>query len=315
MGTRVSVIIPTANRPEFLAQALGSVRALEGPDLQLEAIVVDDGDDQRTPATAADYMARYVRSSVHGPAGARNSGLRVASGEFVAFLDDDDAWLPGHVRPHIKVMRERPDVAAVFGQIVNFDYELREHASPWPDPFPAGATPFARVFGYQPQIGATVIRATAIATVGDFDEQLLGDEDWDWQLRLALALSVEFVAVPSVAYRCRPDGQLESDELECLRMRFFDRVYWRNVRRAARARPSWPAIVRAYLRRRGQYAAQFMDSAFAHATAGEDKAARRQLVRGLRASPLHSSLWLARQRPAGRAIFRAAALGSGAARP
>ena len=306
-GPDVSVIIPTANRPGFLAEALRSVRALEGPDLELEPIVVDDGDNPQTVIAAAAHGARYIRTSVHGPAAARNAGLRVASGEFVAFLDDDDAWLPGHIRPHLQVMRERPEVGAVFGQTVNYDYALQEHSSPWPDSLPAGATAFARIFGYQPQIGATVVRASLIDEVGEFDEQLLGDEDWDWQLRLSLAHPVEFVAVPSVAYRCRPDGQRENDDLGWLRMPHFDRVYWRNVRRAGRARPSWPSIMRGYLRGRGQYAAWFLNSALAHANGGDRRAARRQLVRGLRASPIHSSLWFVREGAAGRAVLRAAA--------
>jgi len=306
----VSVVIPTAGRPEFLAEALRSVRALEGPDIDLDPIVIDDGADDKTELVAHAHGARYIRTTSHGAAAARNAGLRAASGEFIAFLDDDDSWLPGHIRPHIRAMRRRPEVGAVFGQVVSYDYALQEHTRPWPDPFPAGPTSFARVFAYQPQIGATVIRAAVVDRVGFFDELLLGDEDWDWQLRVALAHEVEFLSVPCVAYRCRPDGQRETDDIEWMRLPYFDRVYWRNVRRAASSRPSWMQVARGFVRVRGRYAAGFLSSAIAHSKDGDHKAARRQLVRGFRASPLHACLWLTREAAARSALLHAVASSS-----
>jgi len=309
--TKVSVIIPSAGHPAMLAEALRSVRALEGSDLELTPIVIDDGNDVRTEAVAAGYGARYIRATSHGPAGARNAGLRAASGDFIAFLDDDDRWLPGHLRPHIRVMRERPEVGAVFGQVVSYDSSFEHHTAAWPDPFPAGRTGFARVFGYQPQIGATVVRSSVVDSVGYFDEALLGDEDWDWQLRLALIHAVEFIGVPSVAYRCRPDGQTAADEINWKRLPYFDTVFWRNALRAGRARPPWAVILRGYLRIRGQVAAGFLSSAQVHSMAGDRRAARRQLVRGFLASPIHSLLWFWRKASARRTFLHAMAFSGG----
>lgn len=297
------MIVPTLGRPPFLGEALRSIRALEGPDLQLDPIVIDDGDEVGTEAVAALYAARYTRSTSRGAAAARNQGLRLASGEFVAFLDDDDTWLPGHLRAHIRVMRERPELGAVFGQVVSYNQASNELSAPWPDPFPTGPTAFARALAYQPQIGATVVRTTAVDSVGSFDEALFGDEDWDWQLRLTVAQPVEFIAVPSVAYRCRPDDDRAGKDLEWERFPYTNRVFWRNVRRAGRARPSWVAVMRRYVRIRGQMAASFLNGAVAQSMARDRAGARVQLMRGFRVSPEHALFWLASGRSARRMVL------------
>src|SRR5947209_8097109 len=89
---RVSVIVPTKDRSGLLRQALASVRALEGPDLAIELIVADNGSTDDTAAVAHEFGARLVRTLTPGAAAARNAGLRVATGEYLAFLDDDDVW-------------------------------------------------------------------------------------------------------------------------------------------------------------------------------------------------------------------------------
>ena len=98
---KVSVIVPTCDRPALLRQALASIRALEAPDLTFEILVGDNGSDRETPAVAEEFGAVYLKALTRGPSAARNVGLRAATGHFVAFLDDDDVWLPGNVRPHI----------------------------------------------------------------------------------------------------------------------------------------------------------------------------------------------------------------------
>lgn len=302
--TRVSVVVPTMGREGFLGEALRSIRALEGPDLELDPIVIDDGDEIGTEAVAARYAARYTRSTSRGAAAARNTGLGLASGEFIAFLDDDDRWLPGHLRPHIRVLRQRPELGAVFGQVVSYARGFTEHSEPWPDPFPAGRTAFAKVLAYQPQIGATLVRRSALNSVGLFDEGLVGDEDWDWHLRLTLAQPVEFIPVPSVAYRCRPDGEPASDELNWERFPYSDRAFWQNVRRAGRARPRWMAIARRYLGLRGHIASTFLNSALAHSMAGDAVGAKLQLMRGFRVSPMHTLVWLVGHASARQMVLR-----------
>jgi glycosyltransferase involved in cell wall biosynthesis len=91
----VSVVIPAYNAKEFLGEALDSVLAQTYQPL--EVIVVDDGSADETPQVVGPYAGKvtYMRKERGGPASARNAGIRAARGEWIAFLDADDVWMPG----------------------------------------------------------------------------------------------------------------------------------------------------------------------------------------------------------------------------
>ncbi|HEY8503179.1 MAG TPA: glycosyltransferase family A protein, partial [Gemmataceae bacterium] len=97
----VSIILPTYNRAKFLPQAFASIRSQQYTDWEL--IVVDDGSTDDTRAVVQELSkdvpqpVRYVYQDNQGPAGARNKGLDLASGKYVAFFDSDDVWLPHHL--------------------------------------------------------------------------------------------------------------------------------------------------------------------------------------------------------------------------
>jgi glycosyltransferase involved in cell wall biosynthesis len=97
----VSVVIPTFNRSKLLNRAIGSV--LNQTHLAAEIIVVDDASSDDTPEVMAQYAGTvplvYARLDRNGGGGvARNAGIRRASGDYIAFLDSDDAWAPDHLR-------------------------------------------------------------------------------------------------------------------------------------------------------------------------------------------------------------------------
>jgi glycosyltransferase involved in cell wall biosynthesis len=108
-GPLVSVVIPTRDRLEFLRRAVDSVLAQSEPDLEL--IVVDDASSDGTAAYlaqlgGADGRVRMVRNPhAKGGAGARNDGIRHSRGEWVAFLDDDDEWLPTKLERQLRALR------------------------------------------------------------------------------------------------------------------------------------------------------------------------------------------------------------------
>jgi len=293
----VSVIVPTRDRLALLPAALASVRALEGPDLAIELLVVEngDGDHERTEAIARTYGARHLRSAA-GASNARNTGMRAATGEFLAFLDDDDRFLPGHLRPHVRLLRERPELAGVVGQAVNASADFTTTGTPWPAHLPDNGDLFAAFLGYCPQIGATVVRASVRESVGSFDPDLTGDEDWDWHLRLALRHAVGFVPVPCVLFRQRPPGA----DIDIDRARLHDsrRVLLRNLRRAGWRRVSWQTALRSYLGINAAFSHRLLGGACARLAAGDEAGARRALRAAVAASPLH----------AGRAALRDGAL-------
>lgn len=288
----VSVVVPTRDRPGLLAEALASIRAIEGSDLRFEILVGDNGDDPETARVAERYGARYIPVAAPGAAAARNAALRAATGAYIAFLDDDDAWLPGHVRPQLLAMRIDPSLAGCVGQVANAAADLASHGPFWPAAIPTDGDLFASFLEAYPQIGATVVRASVRESVGLFDETLINDQDWDWHLRLALAHRVGFVATPAVLFRQRAVGA--DDALQWRRLHFFRTVYWRNVRRAGRRRPPLRVLARTFLRHSGTYEAYFAASAHGHARRGERKRAACALARALWASPPHALRDLAR---------------------
>ncbi len=291
---RVSVIVPTKNRSRQLREALSSIRALEGPDLEFELIVVDNGSTDDSIEVARDFGARVLRTLAPGAALARNEGLRSASADFVAFLDDDDVWLPGHIRSQLDVLHAHADFAAAVGQIVLTDYDLRNPGEPYPTQLPRTGHVFTAFLGQLPQVGSTVVRTTVRDTVGYFDPNCEGDEDWDWHLRIALHHKVGFVAVPCMLFRQRPIGATADQEWR--RLRNTRRVFFSNLRRAGRQRPGVLTAARILLRHSGTAYAYFVAHARERCAAGKSEATLRALGRAVLSSPPHALIHARRDR-------------------
>ena len=118
----LSVVIPTRNRSRMVGEAVES--ALCQRNGEVEVIVVDDGSTDDT----ANVLARNFASRIHllrlphrrGAGAARNAGVRLASGELVAFLDDDDLWLPGKLDAELRVFERFPEAEAVVSDSLTF---------------------------------------------------------------------------------------------------------------------------------------------------------------------------------------------------
>jgi len=281
------VIVPTRDRPTLLREALASIRALEGPDLCLEIVIGDNGGLPETAEIARAFGARHLHVERRGAGAARNAGLKVATGQYVAFLDDDDLWRPGHLRPQLALLAARPELNAAVGQVMLTDAARQPIGEPWPASLPTSGDVFAAFLGQYPQIGATVARIGVRETVGYFDEALVGDEDWDWHLRLALCHGVGFVPAVGVLYRGRPAGT--ADDLEWRRLGFTSRGFLRNVLRGGMRCPSVGRLARVHLRHRGGYYSYFVEGARRHLAAGDRQAVRKALGRAIVSSPIHAA--------------------------
>ncbi|MFN2454916.1 MAG: glycosyltransferase family 2 protein [Pyrinomonadaceae bacterium] len=104
---RISIIIPLYNKAPYLRRALDSIARQTFSDF--EVIVVDDGstdDGARIVADYADARVRLITQSNAGPGAARNRGIAEAQGEFIAFLDADDEWLPGYLEENVRLLDE-----------------------------------------------------------------------------------------------------------------------------------------------------------------------------------------------------------------
>ena len=108
----VSIVIPTYNRAQYVTLAIDSV--LSQTYARREVIVVDDGSLDGTAHALSPYRdhIRYIRQDNQGPAAARNTGITAARGEWVAFLDSDDEWLPGKLTAQMADVAKRPDLCA-----------------------------------------------------------------------------------------------------------------------------------------------------------------------------------------------------------
>ena len=280
----VSVIIGTRNRPDTLRLALASIRALEGPDLTFEILVGDNGTDPATPGVVAEFGGHYGRTSVYGCPAARNVAMRKITGEFIAFLDDDDVWLPGHIRQHIALLDAQPDYEAVFGQVQVTDHELRPEGDPWPVDAPEDGDFFSRMMsGYFPQVGATVVRGRAYAKYGLMDETLIGDSDWDWQLRIARDHKIGFVAVPCVLFRQRPRGTF--DNLQLIRTSYTRRIFFRHALPNLKRFGSPVRVMRSYFRAVATYANYFLGKAADRAANGDHLGAAKAVLSAAWISP------------------------------
>lgn len=292
-GPTLSVVIPTRDRSQLLRQALSSVRPIAEDGVDIEIIVVDASVEQEAAVTAvaAEFGARLIAASGAWAAAARNLGMAAATGEYLLFLDDDDVLLPTHVHMHLELLRSRPELGAVFGQVQLADFSLQDVGPPFPDPGPV-ADAFTQLLQRMQQIGSFVVHASVLETVGPFDESLQSSEDWDWELRLALRHDVAFVPVPCMLFRQRPTGT--DDQLNLRRLACMRRVFWRNVRRASGRRPSAPALLRNLIRHNGGFAGHFLSSWRHHAAAGDWRPARHALRGAILASPPHVLAWMCR---------------------
>lgn len=123
----VSIILPTYNRAAFLPEALAAIRGQAWSDWEL--IVVDDGSTDATAEVVRQQTAgwpqpvRYVYQENQGAYGARNTGLDLAQGRYIAFYDSDDVWLPHHLRECVEALEAHPEVDWVYGacRIVDHD--------------------------------------------------------------------------------------------------------------------------------------------------------------------------------------------------
>ncbi|HJZ79755.1 MAG TPA: glycosyltransferase family 2 protein [Pyrinomonadaceae bacterium] len=230
---QVSVIIPAYNVAPYIAETLESVFAQTFSDYEI--IVVNDGssDTEEFELAIKPYLGRirYLRQENKGASVARNTGLEAARGDYVAFLDADDLWLPDYLEAQMKFIRERGcDLACAdatfFGDAASEGQTYMDTLMPTAPP--AGEVTFLQLVDAARSLitSGIVARRQPIMGVGLFDEGLRNAQDLDLWLRLARSgarLSYQRRAL--LKYRCRTDG-LTGDIVNSHRreLRVFDKI-------------------------------------------------------------------------------------------
>ncbi len=184
---KVSVIIPTYKTAHFIAACLDSVFAQTYQDF--EAVVVNDGspDTPELEKVLAPYMDRivYIKQENKRTAGARNNAIRHARGEFVAFLDSDDVWMPDHLASQMQLFANDPSVELTYSNgLVGERGQEKEFMQGCPS---TGDATFASLLVERCQIPISTVVATkqAIVRAGMFDEKLARCDDYDMWVRTA----------------------------------------------------------------------------------------------------------------------------------
>ena len=189
IGPRVSIVIPSYNTADLIAACLDSVFAQTFQDF--EAIVVNDGspDTAELEKVLQPYLDRivYVKQVNKRAAGARNTAIAKARGEFLAFLDSDDTWLPNHLESQMKQFEADPALGLVYANAVLVGDTTRhiEFMEKCPSAGEAGFEALV-VERCQIPVSTVVARKAAIVKAGGFDESLARCDDYDMWLRTAL---------------------------------------------------------------------------------------------------------------------------------
>jgi glycosyltransferase involved in cell wall biosynthesis len=192
----VSCVVTCFNGSRYLDESLRSI--LDQSHRPLEIIVVDDGstDDSADVVRRYGDAVRYHRQENRGPAGACNTGLELATGDFVAFLEQDDLWLPDKTRRQLQEFETTPDLDYCVGQVQNFWIpELQAEAARHRD-HPV----MQPVAGYVVQ--TLLARRDVFSRVGRFQEPLRFAFACDWFVRASDAGAVGAL-VPEVLTRRR----------------------------------------------------------------------------------------------------------------
>ncbi|WP_332628464.1 glycosyltransferase family 2 protein [Halalkalibacter flavus] len=227
-----SVVIPTYNRSNLLKEAIDSVLNQSFNDYEI--IVVDDYSTDDTKKVISGYSDNRVKLFMNarskGGGGARNTGIYNAMGKWVAFLDDDDYWLPNKLElQYQKILRLEDDVAILYSGYSKFDFENNEEIRRF---YPQKRGYIYNDLLYKNYIGTfstIAIRRNELLEVEGLDEVLEARQDLDLCIRIAKKNNVDFVNECLVRYRFSNEDRITLNTKKRLQGNLkFDNKYIRK---------------------------------------------------------------------------------------
>lgn len=205
---KVSVVIPAYNCERFISDAIESILRQSYKDYEI--VIVDDGSTDKTAEIIKQYnneKIKYIYQTNGGPAKARNTGIFNSKGEYIAFLDQDDAWLTNKLKLQVEVLENNNRVGLVYTDI----YIVRD------DVFNNSTLKFRRSFQIRPPqrgkvlkdlflenfipTSSVMVHRECFEKIGMFDLSLPPIEDYDRWLRISAQYDIDYIDKPLVKYR------------------------------------------------------------------------------------------------------------------
>jgi glycosyltransferase involved in cell wall biosynthesis len=191
----VSVVIPAFNPGQFIVHAIEGVLAQTYQDFEI--IVVDDASTDGHKEFLEPYLSRiqYVRQEHAGSAVARNRGILLSRGKYIAFLDADDLWAPDKLKKQVDLLEQDPDAILTYsdfsksktpGQGGESTLNLRKH-------WKAGEEFTSLLRENFIHTSSVLVRKDSLSESGMFDPMLMNAQDWDLWIRLARAGKFLFI--------------------------------------------------------------------------------------------------------------------------
>ena len=174
----ISVLIPTFNYGRFIAECIGSVEQQTYRDFEI--IVIDDGSTDDTKDIVARYQdVTYFYQENSGVSSARNKAIELAKGDYIAFIDADDLWMPDKLAKQIEFLQQNEGCSVVFTDVENFyDNEKTKN-----DPKAVSVAEREFKTGLQ----SALIKKAVFDRCGGFKSDLKFSEDTEWVMRIRLA--------------------------------------------------------------------------------------------------------------------------------
>jgi len=204
---RVSVVVTTYNRAYILGEAINSVLSQRYKDLEL--MVIDDGSTDETKEVVSSYIPRltYIHQAHKGVSAARNRGIDHAQGDYFAFLDSDDLWLPNKLCLQMKFMENHPDALICYTEEIWIRRGVRVN------PMKKHKKYSGMIFEHCLPLcmvspSSVLITRSLLEEVGGFDEGLEVCEDYDLWLRISARYPIYLIDTPLIIKRGGHEDQL-----------------------------------------------------------------------------------------------------------
>ncbi len=199
---KVSVVISTYNRSNRLKRAVASVLAQSFQDFEI--IIVDDASTDATQEVVNgihDKRLLYIKHTTNkGGSAARNTGIKIAQGPYIGFLDDDDQWLPQKLEKQFLKMNDAAlHVGLIYGGSEIYDENKKCVTRVYPPQYRGNVYQHLLLKTILSSVSSALVKKECFEKVGVFDEKLTSCQDWDMWLRIAQ--DFEFDYVPEVLTR------------------------------------------------------------------------------------------------------------------